>query len=46
MAECISDIENNGISKVELYFSKLDENIINNINNILNCKIDSINSFK
>lgn len=43
MAECIDNISNEGIKKVDLYFSKLDENILNNINNIMNCKINSIN---
>ena len=43
MAECIQDITNNGINKVDLYFSKLDDNIINNINDILKDKIYSIN---
>ena len=35
MSECISDIPNDGIHKVELYFSKLDNKIINNVNFIL-----------
>ena len=43
MSECILDISNDGIRKVDLYFSYLDKNIINNINNIFNEKIDSIN---
>ena len=43
MGECISDISNNGIKKVDLYFSKLDDKIISNVNSIMNFKIDSIN---
>lgn len=43
MSECLPNIANDGISKVDLYFSKLDDNILNNINNILECNIDSIN---
>jgi len=43
MAECIDNISNEGIKKVDLYFSKLDDNILNNINNIMSCKINSIN---
>lgn len=43
MSECISSITNNGINKVELYFSKLNDTIINNINKIMKTKIDSIN---
>ena len=35
MAECIKDITNNDISKIELYFSKIDNTVINNVNNIL-----------
>ena len=35
MAECITDITNNGIKKIDLYFSRLDEIIINNVNIIL-----------
>ena len=35
MSECIDNISNNGINKVELYFSKLDDNVINNVKNIL-----------
>ena len=35
MAECINEISNNDISKIDLYFSKLDDNIINNIKKIL-----------
>lgn len=38
MSECISNISNNGVSSVNLYFSKLDDKIINNINNILDDK--------
>ena len=36
MSECIDNMTNEGESKVELYFSKLDDNIINNVKNILN----------
>jgi len=43
MSECIQDITNNGINKVNLYFSKLDDKIINNIKNILKEEVDSIN---
>lgn len=43
MGECISNISNNGIKKIDLYFSKLDDNIINNVNSIIKDKIDSIN---
>lgn len=42
MAECISDITNDGINKVDLYFSKLDDNVVKNINTILNNKTYSI----
>ena len=35
MSECISNIPNDGIHKVELYFSKLDNKIISNVNFIL-----------
>ena len=43
MAECIDDITNEGINKLDLYFSKLDQKIINNIKGILKNKINSIN---
>ena len=43
MAECISGITNKSINRIDLYFSKLDDNIINNINKIINNRIDSIN---
>lgn len=43
MSECISDITNNGINRVDLYFSKLDDKIIDNVNSIMECKVDSIN---
>lgn len=43
MSDCINNIPNNGESKVDLYFSKLNNNIIDNINNILLKKVDSIN---
>ncbi|MBE6139685.1 MAG: glutamate racemase [Firmicutes bacterium] len=38
MAECINDIKNDGISRVELYFSKLDDKIVSNVNSILKDK--------
>ena len=43
MSECITDITNDGISRVDLYFSKLDDKIISNINYIMSNKVDSIN---
>lgn len=43
MSDCINNISNNDTSRVDLYFSKLDDNIINNVNNILNLKNYSIN---
>ena len=43
MSECIEDIPSDGMSRVELYFSKLDDNIINNVNNILDLEDYSIN---
>lgn len=43
MAECINKIENNGNSKVDLYFSKLDDKIINNVKSIIKNRYDSIN---
>lgn len=43
MSECISGITNNGTNKIDLYFSKLDDKIINNINTIIKNKINSIN---
>lgn len=43
MSECIENISNEGIKKVDMYFSKLDDKLINNINIIINSKIDSIN---
>jgi len=44
MGECLPQISNNTSDrKVELYFSKLDDNIVSNINNIIKEKIDSIN---
>lgn len=43
MSECIENISNEGIKKVDLYFSKLDDTMINNINIVINNKIDSIN---
>ena len=38
MSECLPQIENNGKSKVELYFSDINESTINIINNILEIK--------
>jgi len=35
MSECINNITNVGQSKVELYFSALDDNIVSNVKNIL-----------
>lgn len=48
MSECIDDMPNEGISKVDLYFSKLDDDIINNIKKILNVEKYNIvkNDFK
>ena len=46
MSECIEDISNYGVNKVDLYFSKLDDKIIYNINNIIKDKINSINLAK
>lgn len=43
MSECINDITNNGKARVDLYFSKLDDMIINNISTIIEYKIDSVN---
>lgn len=43
MSECLKDISNDGKNKIDLYFSKLDERIIQNINNILNNLHYSIN---
>ena len=43
MSECIDNISNNDIKKIDLYFSKLDDKIIDNINTILDSKVDSIN---
>ena len=43
MSECIVDITSNGINKVDLYFSKLDDKIINNINFIMNNSVYSVN---
>jgi len=39
MAECIDNITNEGKASVELYFSKIDDKIINNVKNILKNKI-------
>ncbi|MBR6690094.1 MAG: glutamate racemase [Bacilli bacterium] len=46
MSECINNITNNGSNKTDLYFSKLDDEIINNINNLLGDNIYSINCQK
>ena len=44
MGECLPQITNDGINrKIELYFSKLDDKIIKNINSIIINNIDSIN---
>lgn len=43
MAECIIDITNEGKASVELYFSKLDDKLIDNTKTILQNNIDSIN---
>ena len=43
MADYITNIENSGIPKVDLYFSKLDDTIIYNIDLILKETYDSIN---
>lgn len=46
MSECIDNIENNGNKKIDLYFSKLDYNIINNVKSIVKEDINSINLIK
>ncbi|MBQ9072739.1 MAG: glutamate racemase [Bacilli bacterium] len=43
MAECINNISNDGIKRVDLYFSKLDNKILSNVNSIIKEKIDSVN---
>lgn len=43
MADAINDISNDGEGKVDLYFSKIDDSIINNVNLIIGDKFDSIN---
>lgn len=43
MSECIKFKEDNGINRVDLYFTKLNDEIFKNINNILNTQVDSIN---
>lgn len=43
MSECIDNITNEGQSKVELYFSKLDDNVLNNVKNILDLEDYYIN---
>lgn len=45
MSECIDNMTNEGESKIELYFSKLDDNIINNVKNILNANDYLIKNF-
>lgn len=44
MSECISYEDSSDINKVDLYFTYLNENILNNINNILSFKPNSINN--
>ena len=39
MAECIGDITNDGKASIELYFSKIDDKLINNVNSILGKKV-------
>ena len=39
MAECISDLTNVGKASIELYFSKIDDKLINNVNSILEKKV-------
>lgn len=46
MSECIDNLENNGNKKIDLYFSKLNDNIINNIKSIVKEDINSINLIK
>ena len=43
MAECIDNITNEGKANIELYFSELDDKLIDNIKTILQNNIDSIN---
>lgn len=43
MAECISDITNEGKASVELYFSELEDKLIDNVKIILQNNVDSIN---
>ena len=38
MSECLPQLENNGNSRVDLYFSDINESTINIINNILYIK--------
>lgn len=46
MSECIDNIESNGNKRIDLYFSKLDDNIINNVKSIVKEDINSINLIK
>ena len=43
MADVIDGIPNSGINKVDLYFSKIDQKIIDNVKTILKDKVYSIN---
>jgi len=43
MAECISDITNEGKTSIELYFSELEDKLIDNVKIILQNNVDSIN---
>lgn len=46
MSECIDNIESIGNKSIDLYFSKLDYNIINNVKSIIKEDINSINLIK
>ena len=43
MAECVDNISNEEINKVDLYFSKLDDKVISNVKDIIKENIYSIN---
>ena len=43
MSECISDITNEGKTSIELYFSELEDKLIDNVKIILQNNVDSIN---
>lgn len=43
MAECISNITNEGKASIELYFSELEDKLIDNVKIILQNNVDSIN---